>query len=517
MRAKHGNVSMAIGFAAASVIGGAATPVNADGVKNVILLIADGAGFSTLEATNMWQGKTQVYDGKEWAQLAAATYSLRTSPTRPVEGPAGLVQDPNVVYSSALAWNTAPAEGGGTFPFYFEGYRWLRATDPDSANTMSAMVNGVKTFNNAINVDGNGNPIVTAPEIAKKAGKSVGSLSSVPFTHATVAAGAGAHHINRNSYHDLANEILTAGVVDVIGGGGNPNFNSSGQPIAKPSYTWVSAADWNALAAGTLPSGDGVNNWTLAQTRAEIEALATGTTPVKVAIMPQVGDTLQQSRGSSGDPRTTAPGVDPFTTTVPSLEAMTLAALNVLDNNPNGFFLHVEGGAVDWAMHANQFGRMIEEHIEFVRVVETVTDYLDANTNGNNWSNTLVVITADHDHMLFGPESDTIPFQPLVDNGAGVLPGYLWHDNSHSNMLVPLKARGASVDRIVALAEEYDYHSDGVRSFGRGHYLHQAELGQLLTELVSQPAECVSDFNGNGTVDSQDLFDFLDAFFTGCR
>ena len=47
-------------------------------------------------------------------------------------------------------------------------------------------------------------------------------------------------------------------------------------------------------------------------------------------------------------------------------------ALNHLDDDPDGFFLHIEGGAVDWAMHANQMGRMIEEMTDFKNSVDAV-------------------------------------------------------------------------------------------------------------------------------------------------
>jgi alkaline phosphatase len=44
---------------------------------------------------------------------------------------------------------------------------------------------------------------------------------------------------------------------------------------------------------------------------------------------------------------------------------MTRGALNVLERDEDGFFLMVEGGAVDWAAHANNLPRIIEEQIDF--------------------------------------------------------------------------------------------------------------------------------------------------------
>jgi len=166
-----------------------------------------------------------------------------------------------------------------------------------------------------------------------------------------------------------------------------------------------------------------------------------------------VGGTLQQQRGSRADPHFTPPGYDPPIETVPSLATLTRVALNAVDDDPEGFFLLVEGGAIDWAMHENQLGRMIEETIGFKDAVRVVTDWVDAR---DGWDETLVVVVADHDQMLWGPSSETVPFDPLVDNGAGELPSYRWLSDTHSNLLVPLYARGVGAERFEDLADGED-------------------------------------------------------------
>ena len=92
---------------------------------------------------------------------------------------------------------------------------------------------------------------------------------------------------------------------------------------------------------------------------------------------------------------------------MPTLTEMSLAALNVLDNDPDGLYLMIEGGAVDWAAHANQSGRMIEEAIEFERAVEAVLDWVQTNSN---WGETLLIVTGDHETgYLTGPDSGQFP------------------------------------------------------------------------------------------------------------
>jgi alkaline phosphatase len=122
-------------------------------------------------------------------------------------------------------------------------------------------------------------------------------------------------------------------------------------------------------------------------------------------------------------------------------------------------------------------GRVNEEKMEFDEAVEAVSAYLDANTAGNNWSNTLVIVTGDHDHLLLGPESDTVAYQPLADRGAGQVPGYKWQHTGHSNQLVPLYARGPGANMFLACANQRDTFTDrSGRTFGRGAYLDQTEI-----------------------------------------
>ena len=163
---------------------------------------------------------------------------------------------------------------------------------------------------------------------------------------------------------------------------------------------------------------------------------------------------------------------------------MTRASLNALDDDSHGFYLMVEGGATDWGEHDNELGRSIEEYEDFDAAVKAVSDYLDAGTNGNTWANTLVVVTADHDHLLMGPDAATVPFQPLTDHGPGKLPGHRWMSNSHSSLPVPIFFRGAGGELIPPMATKTDAFDDGGHHVGRGAYFHETDLGKLLIRLV---------------------------------
>ncbi|HTN68923.1 MAG TPA: alkaline phosphatase, partial [Dysgonamonadaceae bacterium] len=80
---------------------------------------------------------------------------------------------------------------------------------------------------------------------------------------------------------------------------------------------------------------------------------------------------------------------------VPSLAEMTQKSLDILSKNENGFFLMVEGSAVDWAAHANDPVGVITEFLAFDEAVGKVMDF--AKKDGE----TAVVILSDHGNSGF--------------------------------------------------------------------------------------------------------------------
>ncbi len=191
-----------------------------------------------------------------------------------------------------------------------------------------------------------------------------------------------------------------------------------------------------------------------------------GPTPKRVVGTAQVHMTLQLLRGGN-------PFVDPYVVppieSVPTLEEMTKAALNILDDDPDGFFLMVEGGAVDWASHGNASGRMIEEALDFERSVEAVDDWVRKNSN---WGETLLIVTADHETgYLTGPGSDP-DWMPIVNNGAGNLPGMEWHYDGHTNSLTVLSAKGDA-------ARMFSRYADGDDPV-RGRYADNTNVAHVV-------------------------------------
>lgn len=450
--------------------------------RNVIVMIADGSGYNMLASTRYWLGHALTADGPDWRHLSMATYALRLE-----EQPRGLKQDSALVYDSVKSWNTAPMDGNSgckaEYPAGFAGYEWNRCTAPDSAGTASAMMTGTRTYNGAINVDGNAQPVESVAEAAKASGRKVGTLSTVPFSHATPAAAGAAHNASRGNYHEIASEMLSSQTLDFIGGGGNPGYDGAGEARAAAAadddaYHWISQADWQAVK-------DGTSGWTLVEDRAAIQALAASPQEGRVLVMPQIAATMQVERpGPAGtDLKTSAPLDTPRLETVPTLPELAMAGLSQLQN-PDGLFLMIEGGAVDWGMHANMLGRAIEEYDDFDRAVQAVSDWIEDPATPASWQDTLVIVTADHDHMLTGPDRSEA-FDPIENRGAGKLPGHMWWSNSHSNQLVPFFVRGAGAERFVAAADQTDRAVSGGRTYGRGAYLTQPEMGRILKQMMA--------------------------------
>jgi alkaline phosphatase len=306
-------------------------------------------------------------------------------------------------------------------------------------------------------------------------------VSSVQFSHATPASFV-AHNKSRNNYKEIAAYMIQESKLEVIMGCGHPLYDGDGQLRTNIDYKYVGGEDiWNSINADTLGNdsdGDGKSDpWMLIQDQKDFQRLMTGPTGKRIIGIPKVASTLQQSR--SGD-ENAVPFSVAFINNVPTLEEMTKAAINVLDDDPDGFFLLVEGGAVDWASHGNQSGRVIEEEISFNKAVESAVVWVGENSS---WDETLIIVTGDHETgYLTGPGSyqDSldvgIPIQdiwkPLVHNGEGIQPGMEWHSHGHTNSLIPFYARGIG-------SEKFHQRRKG-KDPVRGDFIDDSDIGQVL-------------------------------------
>jgi alkaline phosphatase len=219
----------------------------------------------------------------------------------------------------------------------------------DSAAAATAIATGFKVNNGVVSVadPGDGSELETLLEYFKTLGKSTGLVTTTYVTHATPAC-FGAHEPSRGNYSAIADDYLSQTRPNVLFGGGANGMS-------------VSAAEGAGYAVVTDAAG-------------------------MLALDTETADMVSGQFGSGGLPYE-LDGLD----SLPHLSEMTETALQILDNDPNGFFLMVEGGLIDWAAHANDLPRMVWETIEFDNAVLEVLDWAAGRTD------TLIIVTADHE------------------------------------------------------------------------------------------------------------------------
>ncbi|MFC5461189.1 alkaline phosphatase [Massilia niabensis] len=269
----------------------------------------------------------------------------------------------------------------------------------DSAASMSAYMTGVKQNNNVISMstetraispaaDANGNrlvsrcengkPVPTLAELAKARGMAAGVVTNTNVTDATPAA-TYAHACTRRLETDIAaalvpggagyNKALGANGLDLVFGGGTQFFT----PFAQGGKR----ADGRNLVDELQAKG-----WRVATNTAQMTALAATPQPV-IGLFGQSHLAFEAAR-------------DPVKQ--PLLADMTDKAIDILARNPNGFFLVVEGGLIDHALHATQAKRALQETVSYNAALKRAIDKMQAIDPG--LKNTLIVATADHDHTL---------------------------------------------------------------------------------------------------------------------
>ncbi|NJL30612.1 MAG: PEP-CTERM sorting domain-containing protein [Phycisphaerales bacterium] len=167
----------------------------------------------------------------------------------------------------------------------------------------------------------------------------------------------------------------------------------------------------------------------------------------------------------------------------------------------------IEGGAVDWAGHANQLDRMIEEQIDFDNAVTEAVAWVEANSN---WNETLIIVTADHETGYLMGASDGsagfmdvngnnqfdagVDYAHLKNNGAGNLPGASWYSGNHTNQLVPLFAKGAGAELFnnyivgtdANLDNYYGLAANGWTGFD-GKYIDNTSIYSVMMEASGIP------------------------------
>ena len=107
----------------------------------------------------------------------------------------------------------------------------------DSAPSAGEYATGIKMFNNGINVADDGRLVPTLFNQLQAEGWKVGTVTSVPFNHASPAA-MYAHNVSRDDYQDLGREML--GLDSIV--------QTSGKGPRLPGLDVVIGCGWGAKA-----------------------------------------------------------------------------------------------------------------------------------------------------------------------------------------------------------------------------------------------------------------------------
>lgn len=295
--------------------------------KNGIFVIVDGMGVSSITGARIWKGGSR-------SQLAMESF--------PVIGLARTYSSSDFVTDSAAA-GTALASGVKTK----NGFVGL--SDPTLDSTESAR------------------ELQTLFDLARASGKSIGIVTTARVTHATPAAFY-AHVKDRNQELEIADMIKDSGLSVLLGGGRGVFFPDS----------WT---DPETGEAGKRTDGRFVVN-ELRSSGWRVVERESGLDNVSARILKGglIGLFSYSHMAYETDRNQDAFGE-------PSLEKMVKKAIEVLKQNPNGYFLLVEAGRIDHAGHENKAGYYFDEMLALDNAVKIITKQKD----------TLVVLTADHE------------------------------------------------------------------------------------------------------------------------
>lgn len=232
----------------------------------------------------------------------------------------------------------------------------------DSAAAGTALATGKKTFNYAISVDTDKNPIESVAEKAKKAGKKVGIATSVSVDHATPSAFY-AHQPDRNRNYEIAQDLMKANF-DFYAGGG----------FLKPTTTFD-----NQQAPNIFPLFEEAG-YTIARGYNDYKSKASQAQKM----------ILIQEEGK--DPSCLPYAIDRKKDDL-TLAQITESAINFLTKGNNkGFFLMVEGGKIDWACHSNDAKTVFNEVEDMDEAIKLAYDFYKKHPK-----ETLIIVTADHE------------------------------------------------------------------------------------------------------------------------
>lgn len=351
-----------------------------------------------------------------WLFAAAVTLLSACAPTQPQPDRVILFIGDGV---GAAYWTAARFASP---EMAIDGFRTMGLVDTrssdsditDSAAGATAYSAGVRTFNGAIGVGADSAAVTTVLEVARDQGWATGLVSTSSVTHATPASFA-AHVPDRNMYDEIAQDMAESGV-DVLLGGGHQWFDGAVRP---------DSADLLGPLAETH---------TMISTPQELGAVDAGATTRLVGL-------FADNHLPAAAERT------------PTLPAMTRTALEVLNNDPDGFFLMVEASQPDWRGHDNApLEDVVAEMLDYDAAIAEALAFQAAHPG------TLILVVADHETggLGIGAETDSLGVTTTVA---------AYTTTGHTGQMIPMFVSGPGEERFGGIMDNY-------------------RVGEILMELV---------------------------------
>lgn len=272
----------------------------------------------------------------------------------------------------------------------------------DSAASATAWASGVKTYNGAIGVDIHGRPHPTLLEMAKAAGLATGNVTTGEIEDATPAAQI-AHVTQRKCYGPVVtSRVCPANALENGGAGSIAEQALALRPdvlLGGGAATFAEVAKAGRFEGRTLMQQAEARGYTIVRDAAELEAVedagqrqpllglfAPGVMPVR-----WIGPKASY-HGNLDQPPVRCADNPERTDAIPTLAAMTGKAIDLLKDDPDGFFLQVEGASIDKQNHAANPCGQIGETVDLDEAVQVALAFARAD------GHTLVIVTADHAH-----------------------------------------------------------------------------------------------------------------------
>lgn len=232
-----------------------------------------------------------------------------------------------------------------------------RATDSAAAGT--ALATGHKTHDKYVGINGSQSPVASITEVCRLEGKATGLISTSYQYDATPAAFS-AHVENRVNYNDIIKQMRYGGVNLVLGGAINYSSYTStdnSNTIAKMGYSLVNTKN------------DLLNEAKKIYTDASEEVKVWSTFNASAHNMSYEYEKNQNN---------------------PTLAEMTKGAIDILSQDPDGFFVMVEGSMVDYANHHMDMKESACEWIAFDEAFKVALDF------ASQRDDTAIVVAPDH-------------------------------------------------------------------------------------------------------------------------